>query len=158
MGYFQAFLLCVILAISLSNTVWACCENGDSCNCEPNCWERCFNNPPSTQEGKDAYIRIYNVSPSLFRLHYALKKSLFRWPSVWETSMPHASNPMERHICLTLRSQGQAPSNTKEIWLALLPKFNQLEITATHYAWTNFTTTSPTMSGAGNVKTGLFAP
>jgi len=70
MGYFQAFLLCVTLAISLSNTVWACCENGDSCNCEPNCWERCFNNPSSTLKGdKDAYIRIYNMALGLRNLY-----------------------------------------------------------------------------------------
>merc|ERR1712212_1144604 len=44
LGSFLGFALAIA---SLTHQVIGCCE-GNSCSCEPNCWERCFNDPPNS--------------------------------------------------------------------------------------------------------------
>jgi len=52
--------------ISLLSLVSSCCfEN--SCTCEPNCWEKCFMNPPDSQ--KNAYLEIYRMAIGIRNLY-----------------------------------------------------------------------------------------
>jgi len=61
-------LAVLVLALTAcTNQVMGCCE-GNSCNCEPNCWERCFNSPSNPSE-KQAYIRIYEMAMGIRSLY-----------------------------------------------------------------------------------------
>jgi len=57
----------LILLAGLTNQVNGCCE-GNSCSCELNCWEKCFN-PPTGPGMQQAYIRIYDMAMGIRNLY-----------------------------------------------------------------------------------------
>jgi len=63
-----SFLGLALAIASLTHQVIGCCE-GNSCSCEPNCWERCFNDPPNSPTMRQAYIRIYDMAMGIRNLY-----------------------------------------------------------------------------------------
>lgn len=61
-------LLSVLVLLSIASIASSCCS-GDECTCEPNCWEKCFMNPPNSQTYKNAYMEIYRAAVGIRNMY-----------------------------------------------------------------------------------------
>jgi len=64
-----SFGLALTLLASLATaTNHGCCWENE-CTCEPNCWEKCFMDPPNNNANKNAYMEIYRAAIGIRNLY-----------------------------------------------------------------------------------------
>jgi len=65
--------LIILLLVTTFATLASSCCNENGCNCEPNCWEKCFMNPPTgpnvNPAYRHAYMEIYRAAVGIRNLY-----------------------------------------------------------------------------------------